>query len=204
MKIVWAVSALFLLVSCKKELTQKQLEKDFATEYCDCLSKQSDKTPEQLIGEETIKCVEDFFKKREKDEAAFRALIATKGYDASLSEFDKGKLFGREIVVNAAEDLVNNCDIYVKSLNTIKDNMKKQILAQGGENAIATAIENLKTMESSIVSMGKTDQSNYYLSLGILHEFLNDTKQAVVFYEKSLAADPTTEARAYKMLLEKK
>ncbi|MDN3710105.1 hypothetical protein QW060_24765 [Myroides ceti] len=50
MKIVWAVSALFLLVSCKKELTQKQLEKDFATEYCDCLSKQSDKTPEQLIG----------------------------------------------------------------------------------------------------------------------------------------------------------
>ncbi|MDN3710130.1 hypothetical protein QW060_24945 [Myroides ceti] len=73
-----------------------------------------------MIGEETIKCVEDFFKKREKDEAAFRALIATKGYDAaSLSEFDKGKLFGREIVVNAAEDLVNNCDIYVKSLNTI-------------------------------------------------------------------------------------
>ncbi|MDN3710131.1 hypothetical protein QW060_24950 [Myroides ceti] len=58
--------------------------------------------------------------------------------------------------------------------------MKKQILAQGGENAIATAIENLKSMESSIVSMGKTDQSNYYLSLGILHEFLNDTKQAVV------------------------
>ncbi|MDN3710107.1 hypothetical protein QW060_24775 [Myroides ceti] len=26
---------------------------------------------------------------------------------------------------------------------------------------------------------------------------MNDTKQAVVFYEKSLAADPTTEARAY-------
>ncbi|MDN3710106.1 hypothetical protein QW060_24770 [Myroides ceti] len=45
-------------------------------------------------------------------------------------------MFGREIVVNAAEDLVNNCDIYVKSLNTIKDNMKKQILAQGGENEL--------------------------------------------------------------------
>ncbi|MDN3710129.1 hypothetical protein QW060_24940 [Myroides ceti] len=30
----------------QKRAYQKQLEKDFATEYCDCLSKQSDKTPE--------------------------------------------------------------------------------------------------------------------------------------------------------------
>ena len=109
------------MISCRdKQLSQDELSNKFNEDWCNCLAKQSEgKTPEEIVEQVAVNCVLNVLSRYTKDKQLhdnILSLVAEKGYDDSLSDYEKEKLFGKELGKNLMADAIDYCVVYRQSL----------------------------------------------------------------------------------------
>jgi tetratricopeptide (TPR) repeat protein len=175
---------------------QKDLERDFVDEYCNCLQKFSSDDPGKILYSATETCVKNFFSDKDRIKEIEQAVKETEA-DASLSDYEKGRIVGKEIMYNTIDDLVKNCKFYRKTLTEYKSIIMGQlkITRESADSSIADFI----SKEGSIKD--EKSKATYFSLLGIMYEFVGNKKKALNCYEKSLNAYPTTQAKGLRLLL---
>ena len=174
--------------------TRKQPEKDFVKEYCSCLETYSQKEPEQLLYSATVNCINSFFRNKTKEA---EQIVKEKEYDSALSDYEKGKNLGKEIVFNVIEDLIENCELYRKSLIEYKLIIAGQLNISN--NSIENIISELRAKENNITD--KKELGTFFTILGIIYEFANNKEEALNSYNKALDHDLSTQAKGLRLLL---
>lgn len=204
------------LGSCqKKRLSQETLSDKFSKDWCDCMEKESEgKTPEEIISQVSLLCVQNVMLVYTQDEQLYgdiRKLVAEKDYDDTLSDYDKERLFGRELGLNLMANAVDNCVIYRESLIQFKRyyiEKARQDMKIEDKDDVYEFIDNMQKQldeidAASIDNTGTKDKiSNYYTLLGLLYENTDREDLAVEQYDKAIQFDPeNTNAMGLKKLL---
>ena len=175
---------------------QKKLEKDFVDAYCHCLEGHASQEPDKILYNVTETCVRSFV----SDEATIKEIeqaVKEREMDSTLSDYEKGRIIGKEIIYNTIDDLVKDCKLYRRALSEYKTILMEQLKITR-ESADRSIIE-LKSKEGSM-----TDQKSkamYFSLLGVMYEFVGNKKEALTCYDKSMDAYPTTQAKGLQLLL---
>ena len=206
-----------ILISCRdKQLSQDELSNKFNEDWCDCLAKQSEgKTPEEIVEQVAVNCVLNVLSRYTKDKQLhdnILSLVAEKGYDDSLSDYEKEKLFGKELGKNLMADAIDYCVVYRQSLIQFKKNYiekARQEMNDKDEHEVNELINMMRTELdaidiSQINTSTKKQISNYYLLLGLLYENMNKEHLAIEQYDNAIQFDSeSTIAIGFKKMLVK-
>ena len=207
-----------ILVSCqKKRLSQDELSDKFSKDWCDCMEKESEgKTPEEIISQASLLCVQNVMLGYTQDEQLYndiRKLVAEKGYDDTLSDYDKERLFGRELGQNLMADAVDNCVVFRESLIQFKKyyiEKAQQEMKIEDRDDVYELIDNMQKqldeIDTASINNARTKKQigNYYTLLGLLYENTDREDLAVEQYDKAIQFDPeNTNAMGLKKLLVK-
>lgn len=179
---------------------QKEIETAFKKEFCSCLEEYLSINPDKIVYDQTEICIRRFFLP-DKEELMNQVLKEDTSIDTTLSDYQKGRAIGRKIIFNTIEDLVRDCKYYRQALNEYKQLLIKQVRADStGMNA---AIAEFRTKEP-LMSDDPKRHAMYYSIMAVLHEYIGNTKEAMIFYDKSLSTYPTTQAKGLRMVLQLK
>jgi tetratricopeptide (TPR) repeat protein len=140
-------------------------------------------------------------------------LVAEKGYDDTLSDYEKEKLFGNELGKDLITNAVDNCVIYHQSLIQFKKyyaEKAKQDMDSDDKIETDKFINNMQSQldEINISRINnlqtKKQISTYYVLLGLLYECADREAPAIEQYDKAILIDPeNSNAVAFKKLLVK-
>lgn len=190
--------------SCQnKQLTQDGLSTKFSKDWCGCMEEKSDgKTPEEIISQIVPNCVQSVMSQYIQDKQLYddiRVLVAAKGYDDSLSDYEKERLFGRELGKELVANAVDECETYRQALIQFK----KDYIEKAKQNAdiqdkieVDELINNMQSQLDEInVNQVKDPKkqkqmSSYYLLLGLMYEYTDKDDLAVKQYDKAIEFDP--------------
>jgi len=205
-----------VFASCQnKVLNQNELSEKFNKDWCDCLKKQSKgKTPEEIIEQTTINCVLNVMTQYTEDKQLYdnmRMLIAAKGYDDSLSDYEKERLFGRELGNDLMRDAVDNCVVFRKALIEFKKyyiEKAQQAMGVDDEKDLNEWLDMMqKELDEIDINQVKNVQtrkriSNYYVLMGLVYENIKKESLAIEQYDKAVQFDEeNTNAMGFKKLL---
>ena len=173
----------------------QQIQQDFINEYCDCLQQHAELENEELLINQTVVCIKDFFAKNTE---SVEKAVKSSNIEAA-SDYEKGSIYGRKMIFRAINDLVNDCAPYRTTLYEYKSMM----IEQTGTNN-----ENVKEMlirfEEALPTMNSNkEKSSTYTLIGVLYEFDRNNKKAEDNYEKALKLYPSTQAKGLLQLLRK-
>lgn len=140
-----------------------------------------------------------------------RAIVATKGYDNTLSDYEKEKLFGNELGKKLITDAVDNCVVYRQALIQFKkDYVEKAKQDMDSEDKMGTD-ELINNMQSYLDGIDTSQINNpqqmkqistYFALLGLLYEYAGVEAAAIEQYNKAIMLDPeNSNAVAFKKLL---
>ncbi|MDR3057134.1 MAG: hypothetical protein LBU84_03210 [Prevotella sp.] len=204
------------LISCqKKQLSQDDLSIKFNNDWCSCMENESkDKTPEVIISQISVNCIQSVMLQYTQDEQLYddiRALVAAKGYDDTLSDYEKEKLFGKELGKILITNAVDNCIAYRHALVQYKkDYIEKAKKEMDPEDKTGTD-ELINNMQSHLDGIDASQTNNpqikkrvsaYYALLGLLYEYAGKEIPAIEQYDKAILIDPeNSNAIAFKKLL---
>ena len=181
-----------------QDKTQKKLEQDFVDAYCNCLERHATDEPDKILYNITETCVRNFVSDEENIKKIEQA-VKEREMDSNLSDYEKGRILGKEIIYNTIDDLVKDCKLYRKTLSEYKT-----ILMEGlkitRESADRSIIE-FKSKEGSMKD--QKSKAMYFSLLGVMYEFVGNKKEALNCYDKSLDAYPTTQAKGLRLLLKR-
>lgn len=207
---------LFTLVACqKKQLNQEELAIKLNNDWCNCMEdKSKEKTPEEIISQVSVSCTQSVLLTYTQDEQLYdniRKLTADKGYDDSLSDYEKERLFGNELGQNLINEAVDNCVIYRQALIEFKKqyaDKAKQNMNYDDKVETDKLINNMQSELDEInIDQVKNSQtikqiSNYYILLGLLYENAGRKAPAIEQYNKAILIDPeNSKAATFKKLL---
>jgi tetratricopeptide (TPR) repeat protein len=176
---------------------QQKLQKQFTTYFCSCLQETSQPDPEKILTTYTEDCVRKFFK--DFDEPVKKVVQQDYAID-SLTEYQRGRLLGTDLIQNTIEDLVKDCDIYREAMKGLKKSSidKMNLTKEQGMNAI-------KNLEAQVAHVTNAKgKANIYALLAMINEFIGDDKTALSYYNKALEIYPLTSAKAFRTLLKMK
>lgn len=183
------------LTSYGQSKNQKKLEKLFLSQYCSCLGENSSLPPETILYKTSGECIIAF----QKQNTELMKKIVEEDYpkNTSISEQDRFNDSGKRMVQNTIVELVRNCDIYRNTLSKYKVNLINQ-LGVTKENA-QQGIKEMRENESKV----KDSQSLalYFTLLGVMHEYINDRKSAINYYDKALKSYELTATKGLRELL---
>ena len=203
------------LVSCgNKQLSQDELFDKFNKDWCECLEKQSEgKPPEEIVSQVTVNCILSIMLQYTQDKQLndnMYALIAAKGYDDTLSDYEKEKLFGKELGENLMANAIDNCVTYRYGLKQFKKyyiEKAKQDASVDDKIEVEDLINNiqteLRTIDIDKANLSQKKQISYYYTvLGLLYEYTDRDTLAIENYDKAIQIDEAnTNASGFKKLL---
>lgn len=182
---------------------QRKLQDEFVAAYCRCVEEHPAPHALQLMSDSQEQCLREFIIQKQDD---FASIIQKekKRSDVDKTDAEKRAALEREIVRNAIDDLVKECLAYRQSIVTYKNYLFSQFKRKQTEKSLTRkdeleSIEQMKQMVSTIKEPIKL--ANAYAMLGVMYEYVDDKKQAMDYYKKSLDLYPTTAAKALAALL---
>ena len=154
------------LASCvSKQLSQDELFDKFNKDWCECLEKQSEGKPsEEIVSQIATNCILNIMLQYTQDKQLndnMHALIAAKGYDDTLSDYEKEKLFGKELGKNLMANAIDNCVMYRYGLKQLKKyyiEKTKQDASIDDKIEVEDLINNMQT-ELNTIDIGKANLS---------------------------------------------
>jgi hypothetical protein len=177
---------------------QKDLQKDFVREYCSCLESLASQAPEKILYNITETCIKNFFNDEERTKQIEQA-VKESDADPTLSEYERGRVVGKQIMFNTIDDLVQDCKFYRQTLSEYKTMVMGQlkIIKESADRSI----KDFRSKEGSL----KDDKSKatYFSLLGVMYEYVGNKKEALKCYDQSLDAYPTTAAKGLRLLLKR-
>lgn len=183
------------LITYGQSKNQKKLEKLFLVQYCSCLGENSGLPSETILYKKSSECVIAF----QKENAALIKEIIEDDYpkNTSISEQDRFNDSGKRMVQNTIVELVRSCDFYRSTLSKYKGDLINQ-LGVTKENA-------QKGIKEMILNENKVKDSKslalYFTLLGVMHEYINDKKSAINYYDKALKSYELTATKGLRQLL---
>jgi tetratricopeptide (TPR) repeat protein len=200
--------------SCKKQvMSQEELSTNLHNEWCSCLQK-SNSNFEEILTKDAIKCLSIVMTTYVNDSINYQQikhLIEQKKYDASLTDYEKERLFGKELGSYIINNAVDNCDVYRQAVI----NMKKHYIALAQQevtvnnlkdldeliNVLKEQLDALKNTKVTNVE-AKNKISHFYTIYGLLLEYKNRPDQALEQYNMALELNPeNSSAYGFKRLL---
>jgi hypothetical protein len=182
---------------------QRKLQDEFGAAYCKCVEEHPAAQALQLMSESQEQCLTEFIIQRQDD---FASILQKekKRFDAYATDAKKREALEREIARNAIADLIKECSAYRQSIVTFKNYLFAQFKRKETEKSL-TRKDELETIEEmkQMVSKAKdpVTLANVYTMVAVMCEYVDDKKQALKYYEKSVDAYPTTAAKALAALL---
>lgn len=175
---------------------QRQLESDFVEAYCECLRQNESAGPEKLLYSITETCIRAFFTGAERLTQVEKA-ASERVFEDGLSEYEKGRIIGKDIIFNTIETLVSGCSVYRNALSAYKGGLIAQLKVTP-ERADST-LADFKKMEAQL----QDDKSRgfFYVMLGIVYEYVGNKKEALNAYDRALEVSPSTYAKGLRLLL---
>ena len=198
MRIILLLSLTISFNAFAQSKTQKKLEKDFVDAYCNCLESHATEEPEKILYNITETCVRNFFSDQEKI-IQMEQVVKEREMDSNLSDYEKGRIIGKEIIYNTIDDLVKDCKFYRRTLSEYKTILIEQLKITR-ESADRSIIE-FKSKEGSMKD--QKSKAMYFSVLAVMYEFVGNKKEALNCYDKSLDAYPTTQAKGLRLLLKR-
>ena len=198
MRTILLLSLIISFNAFAQSKTQKKLETDFVDAYCSCLERHASQEPDKILYNVTETCVRNFV----SDEAKIKEIdqaVKEREMDATLSDYEKGRIIGKEIIYNTIDDLVKDCKFYRRALSEYKTILMEQLKITK-ESADRSIIE-LKSKEDSMKD--EKSKAMYFSLLGVMYEFVGNKKEALNCYDKSMNAYPTTQAKGLRLLLKR-
>jgi tetratricopeptide (TPR) repeat protein len=203
-----------ILTSCgNKQLTQEELSDKLSKDWCDCVKKQSEgKTTEEIL-QISVNCIASVMLGYTQDKQLYdnmRMLIAAKGYDDTLSDYEKERLFGKELGRHLMGNAIDNCVVYRQALLEFKKYYIEKAKQDAGLEDIIEINEFINNMQAQLdeLDMSQVNNlqtreqiSNYYTMLGLLYEYTGKYTIAVKQYDKAILIDPESVAVDFKKLL---
>jgi tetratricopeptide (TPR) repeat protein len=198
MRIILLLSLTISFSAFAQSKTQKKLEKDFVEAYCNCLESYASEEPDKILYNITETCVRNFV----NDEAKLKEIeqaVNERDMDSSLSDYEKGRIIGKEIIYNTIDDLVKDCKLYRRTLSEYKAILMEQlkITKESADRSIAE----FKSKEGSMND--QKSKAMYFSILAVMYEFVGNKKDALNCYDKSMDAYPTTQAKGLRLLLKR-
>lgn len=207
---------LVLIYSCNSGmLTQEELETKFNNEWCSCLEKHAaNSSPEDIVLSHSVSCVQLILSDYLQNDIMienFHKLIKKRNYDPTLSDYEKERLFGKELGKKLLQHAVDHCIVYRRAINPVKkfyfEQIKKEFNIQ-----TQTDLESLKdSMQFFLGTFTREDfqhpklrsfATDHYVLLGILSEFSDAQSDAIVAYDKALEIDSShSTANAFKKMI---
>jgi len=177
---------------------QQSLEKDFVSEYCNCLEKFASAEPDKILYNVTETCIRNFFNSKGKE---LEQIVneGDWGTSSTLSDYEKGKAVGKEMIYNTIDDLVKDCKFYRKTLSEYKTILMDQLKIT--KESAANSIAEFKGKEEMVKD--EKSKATYFTLLAIMYEFVGNKKEALNAYDRSLETYPTTQAKGLRLLLKR-
>lgn len=116
---------------------------------------------------------------------------------ATLSDYEKGKVIGKEMIYNTIDDLVKDCKLYRESLSEYKATLMQQLKITR-ESADSSIVE-FRSKEGMLKD--EKSKATFFTLLAIMYEFVGNRKEALNAYDRSLRIFPTTQAKGLRLLL---
>lgn len=183
------------MISYGQSENQKKLEAAYLEQYCACMGQDQSLAPEVILYKTSDACIIAF----QKANADLINKIIREDYpeNASMSEQDKRNDSGRRMVRNTIDDLVRSCDFYRNTLTKFKAGLMYQlgITQENARRKVQEMIEKEYTVKDP------TKIPLYYAVLGVMHEFINDKKAALSYYDKALQKQELTAVKGLRELL---
>jgi tetratricopeptide (TPR) repeat protein len=199
MKTTIYVSVLFLIF-CFSASGQNKLvtfSNNLAINLCNCLEEHSTKKPKTLLYEQSTECLTVFL---QSNEATLMDLTNIYYSKMDITDYEKGRLLGKQLMINAIDTLVDNCPFYRQTVEEYRSILTKQ-LNPSKENA-AIMIKRLQDKVAEIPE--KEKRAKIYSLIGFLYDFMDEKENALLFYQKSISIQPSTSAKGLKRMLELK
>jgi hypothetical protein len=176
--------------------TQKKLEKDFVDAYCNCLERYATEEPEKILYNVTETCIRNFVSNEETIKQ-MEQVVKERQMDSALTDYEKGRIVGKEMIYNTIDDLVKDCKLYRRSLSEYKTILMEQLKIT--KESAESSITEFKTKEASMKD--QKSKAMYFSLLGVMYEFVGNKKEALNCYDKSMEIFPTTQAKGLGLLL---
>lgn len=205
----------YLSYGQKTKLTQEEFSKIYNKDWCECLTKEAKQKPsETIVSELAVSCSIKTLMPYTQDKGFYnqiKQLIESKNYNSNLSDYEKERLFGREVGNTLMINAINNCDIYRESIKKFKqfyiEKARKDATGKDKKETDALIASMQQTLYEINPSETNDNQkvkiSEYFLILGILYEFSNKKDLAIKQYEKALEFSPQNYvAIGFKKILE--
>ncbi|MDH6307965.1 tetratricopeptide (TPR) repeat protein [Dysgonomonas sp. PFB1-18] len=205
MRIIIAIILLLASIfsSCQnKQLTRDELSEKFSKDWCGCMEEKSEgKTSEEIISQVVPDCVRGVMSQYVQDKQLYdgiRVLIAAKNYDESLSDYEKERLFGRELGKELVTNAVDECETYRKALIQFKKDYIEKAKQDANTQDKVEVGELINNMQSQLDEIDisqvkdpkkKKQISSYYLLLGLMYEYAEKDALAVKQYDKAIEFD---------------
>jgi tetratricopeptide (TPR) repeat protein len=194
-KIISLLTFLIAFNAVGQPKTQQKLEKQFAREYCSCLENSHAAEPGKILYEVTETCIRSFFNNKGKE---IEAMVGDRDWgSATLSDYEKGKVIGKEMIYNTIDDLVKDCKLYRESLSEYKATLMQQLKITR-ESADSSIVE-FRSKEGMLKD--EKSKATFFTLLAIMYEFVGNRKEALNAYDRSLRIFPTTQAKGLRLLL---
>jgi len=183
------------LISYGQSKDQKKLEKLFLKQYCSCLGEDASLSPEIILYKKSSECIIVF----QNENAELMNEIIKEDYpkNTSISEQERLNDSGRRMVQNTIIDLVRTCGFYRNTLNKYKTNLINQlgVTKENAQQGIKEMIDGEKKIKDN------QSLALYFTLLGVMHEYINDKKSAINYYDKALKAHELTATKGLRELL---
>ncbi|MFK8282116.1 tetratricopeptide repeat protein [Capnocytophaga cynodegmi] len=213
-KIVLVTLILSIYLGCaQKQLTQTELEIMFSKDWCTCLEKESVGKDGEQIPQVWVDCIAKIMKQYTENEILYADIrkFAILNYpDSNLSDYERERLFGRQLGKKMLVQSLDNCNIYLKGMSDFKTFYIKKATQDASSESKKEVEVLIKKMQETldevdINKMNDTQKSQigeYYVLLGLLYEFKGDKSLALLQYDKAIELVPYNyKAIAFKKLI---
>lgn len=173
---------------------QKALQTELAKGYCSCLTDSKETDPEKILTETTKVCIKDFFTGKE---TLMEEIVAEANVDANLSGYEKGRVIGKEMMLNIIEDLIRDCAVFRNAIKNYKQGYIDQLKLK--QPTVDSAIMEFKALEPKVTDNNK--KALLYSVLAMMHEYAGKKDEAIRYYEMSVKLNPTTYGKGLLYLL---
>lgn len=184
-------------VSFSQNEDYQSIKKQFINSYCECLASFKNENPQVVLYDKTEICINQFI--AQLDATKTQNLINNdKSISDTLSQFDRNKQWGKNLIFSIIEDLVSECESYRQTILEYKQNVGQQFNIEKQDlNALITEF-NSKIPTITI----EKNKAYVYTLLGVIYEYNKQPLEALKYYKSALSIYPTTSAKGLKKLIE--
>ncbi|MBT1710301.1 hypothetical protein KK062_18790 [Fulvivirgaceae bacterium PWU5] len=178
----------------------KEMQQVFVADFCECLEEKLSLDPKIILYNQSETCIRGILAKRAE---LFMEALVSDTVGAGLPDYERGRAFGKYLIINTIEDLVVKCAYYRQAMQELKVMLARQGGVEPGtatRERVQKAVAELHTREVEVPDVKQ--RAMMYCILAVAWEFAGDKIEAMAWYEKSLKLHPTTAAKGLLKLLQ--